>query len=120
MYLYLAASYNSLRVVEYLLNDELADPHNRSYEGFLPIHYACLHGHCESVEMLLFKCRDTVNEQTNQLLTPIHLASQSGSLQTILFLLLHGANLQLKDQNGFNSLHFGKKKEKSDFIENLN
>ena len=106
--LFVAASYNSLRVVEYLLNEELVDPHNQSYDGYLAIHYGCLHGHCESVKMLLLKCRDTVNEQTNQLLTPIHLASQSGSFETIQILILHGANLKLKDQNGFNSLHFGK------------
>jgi ankyrin repeat protein len=58
--------------------------------------------------LLLTKSPDTVNEQTNQLLTPIHLACQGGSLETIQILITHGANSKLKDQNGLNCLHFGK------------
>ena len=105
----LAASYNSLKVLQYLVNEEHADLHCQSYNGFLPIHYASFHGHDQCVEMILSKCPDTVNEQTNQLLTPIHLACQYGSLETILSLISHGANLHLKDLNGANSLHIGRK-----------
>ncbi len=106
----LAASYNSLNVLHYLLEEEFADPHNQSYNGFQPIHYASEHGHNECVKILLSKCPDTVNEQTNQLLAPIHLACKGGWLETIQFLISHGANLKLKDQNGLNCLHIGKNK----------
>lgn len=120
----LAASYNSLRVLRYLLNEEHADLHNQTYDGFLPIHYASLHGHDQSVELILSKSPDTVNEQTNQLLTSLHLACQCGSLETIQTLISHGANVNLKDQNGCNCLHIGKKKffrerERFSHLENL-
>ncbi len=104
----LAASYNSLKVLHYLLEEEFADPHHQSYNGFQPIHYASEHGHIECVKILLSKCPDTVNEQTNQLLAPIHLACKGGSLETVQFLISHGANFKLKDQNGLNCLHIGK------------
>ncbi len=103
----LAATYNCLNVLNYLLEEEFADPHNQCYNGFQSIHYASEHGHNECVEILLSKCPDIVNEQTNQLLTPLHLACKSGSLETIQILISHGANFKLKDQNGFNCLHIG-------------
>ncbi|RKH92206.1 ankyrin repeat domain-containing protein [Corallococcus sp. AB038B] len=49
-----------------------------------------------------------MNEQTNQLFTPLHLACKAGSLETIETLIFHGANFRLRDQNGFNCLHIGK------------
>lgn len=104
---FIAASYNSLNVLHYLLEEEFADPHNQSYNGFQAIHYACEHGHNECVKFLLSKSPDLVNQQTNQLLTPLHLACQGGSLETVQILISHGANLKLKDQNGSNCLHIG-------------
>jgi len=50
---------------------------------------------------------DTVNEQTNTLLTPLYLACQYGSIDTIKLLLSHGANFRLRDENGLNCLHAG-------------
>ncbi|CAF1198500.1 unnamed protein product [Adineta ricciae] len=103
--LHLAASYNSHNVLHYLLNQQHADPHNPSYNGFLAIHYASEHGHNECIKLLLTKSPDTVNQQTNQLSTPIHLACQNGFLATVQLLISYGANFQLKDQNGSNCLH---------------
>ncbi|CAF4417378.1 unnamed protein product, partial [Rotaria magnacalcarata] len=80
----------------YLLEEEYADPHCRSYSGYQPIHYAAERGHTQSVQILLKKSSDLVNQQTNQLLTPLHLAAQIGSLGTIQILILYGANLQSK------------------------
>lgn len=94
-------------MLDYLLNDELADPHTQSYQGYQPIHYACEQGHIQSVKILLSKSPDLVNEQTNQLLTPLHFACKYGSLETIQILIGHGANIQLRDQHGSNVLHFG-------------
>jgi ankyrin repeat protein len=50
---------------------------------------------------------DTVNEQTSTLLTPLYLACQYGSLETIQILSSHGANFKLRDENGLNCLHAG-------------
>jgi ankyrin repeat protein len=105
---FLAAAYNSLNVLHYLIEEQFADPHNRSYNGSQPIHCACEHGYNECVKLLLTKSPDTVNEQTNLLLTPAHLACQCGSLETVQMLVLHGANFKLKDQNGLTCLHTGK------------
>ncbi|WP_147477348.1 ankyrin repeat domain-containing protein, partial [Corallococcus sp. AB038B] len=85
-----------------------ADPHHQSYNGYQPIHYASERGHNECVRILVSKSADTVNEQTNQLFTPLHLACKAGSLETIETLIFHGANFRLRDQNGFNCLHIGK------------
>ncbi|CAF4310400.1 unnamed protein product [Rotaria socialis] len=101
-----AAYYNSIDVVHYLLEEEYADPHCRSYSGYQPIHYAAERGHAQSVQILLKKSPTLVNQQTNQLLTPLHLAAQTGSLGTIQILILYGANFQLKDQYGLTCLHF--------------
>ncbi|CAF2103009.1 unnamed protein product [Rotaria magnacalcarata] len=104
--LHLAAYYDAIDVVHYLLEEEYADSHCRSYSGYQPIHYAAERGHTQSVQILLKKSPDLVNQQTNQLLTPLHLAAQIGSLGTIQILILYGANLQSKDQYGLTCLHF--------------
>lgn len=105
----LAARYNCLNVLNYLLEEELADPHNKCYNGYQSIHYACENNHYESIKILLLKCPDTINDQTNDLLTPIHLVCKNGSLEIIQFLILHGANYKLKDKNGLNCLHIASK-----------
>ena len=105
--LLLASAYNSLKVIDYLLQRQLIDPHDHSYQGFQSIHYACAHGHLSAAELLLDSAGDTINSQTNQLSTPIHLATETGSLQLIQLLVGRGANLQLKDLNGLNALHIG-------------
>ncbi|CAF2992878.1 unnamed protein product, partial [Rotaria sp. Silwood2] len=103
--LHLAAAYGSIRTLHYLIENELADPHIRSYNGFQPIHYAASSGHTNCVKLLLTIAPDTVNEQTNTLLTPIYLACQYGSIDTIKILCSHGANFKLRDENGLNCLH---------------
>jgi ankyrin repeat protein len=103
----LAAAYGSIRTLHYLLEHESADPHNRSYNGFQPVHYAASSGYVDCVKLLLSIAPDTVNEQTNTLLTPLYLACQHGSIDTIKMLCSHGANLKLRDENGLNCLHAG-------------
>ena len=41
------------------------------------------------------------------LLTPLYLACQHGSLDTIKILSSYGANFKLRDENGLNCLHAG-------------
>ncbi|CAF3843674.1 unnamed protein product [Rotaria sordida] len=115
--LHLAAHYNSLNVLHYLLEEELADPHYRTYNGFQPIHCASQYGHTQCVKLLLLKSPYTINQQTNQLLTPLHLACQAGSLETIQILISYGANLQLKDQNGLNCLHIACQNNHLDIVQ---
>ncbi|CAF0842356.1 unnamed protein product [Adineta steineri] len=103
--LHLAANYNSLNVLHYLLEKEYADPHNQSYNGFLAIHYAAEHAHNDCIKLLLSKSPDIINKQTNQLITPLHLACQNGSLETIQLLISNGANFKVRNQNGSNCLH---------------
>ncbi len=70
------------------------------------------------MKILLLKSPDLVNQQTNQLITPLHLACQGGSLETIQILILHGGNYKLKDQNGSNCLHIGIRKRNSSHLLN--
>lgn len=96
--------------MHYLLESEYADPHYQSYNSYQPIHYAAERGYSQCVKMLLIKSPDLVNQQTNQLLSPLHLASRIGSLETVHILKSHGANFHLKSQNGSTCLHMGIKK----------
>ncbi len=96
-----------MRSLHFLLEHESADPHIRSYNGFQPIHYAASAGHVDCVKLLLTIAPDTVNEQTTTLLTPVYLACQYGSLETIQILSSCGANFKLRDENGLNCLHAG-------------
>jgi ankyrin repeat protein len=57
--------------------------------------------------LLLTIAPDTVKEQTTTLFTPLYLACQHGSIETIKMLSLHGANYKLRDENGLNCLHIG-------------
>lgn len=59
------------------------------------------------MKLLLNFAPDTVNEQTTALLTPIFLACQKGSLETVQILASRGANCKLRDENGLNCLHAG-------------
>lgn len=59
------------------------------------------------MKLLLNLASDTVNEQTSTLLTPLYLACQQGSLETIKVLTSRGANFKLRDENGLNCLHAG-------------
>jgi ankyrin repeat protein len=79
----------------------------RAYNGYQPIHYAASSGHTDCVKLLLNTSPDTVNEQSSTLLTPLYLACQYGSLDTIKTLSSHGANFKLRDENGLNCLHAG-------------
>lgn len=106
--LHLAASYNSVNVVHYLLHEESADPHHPSYNGLLALHYASEHGHHDCIKLLLDKAPDTINQQTSQLCTALHLACQNGLIDTMHLLISRGANFKVKDQNGANCLHIGK------------
>lgn len=90
-----------------MIERESADPHIRSYNGFQPIHYAASSGYGDCVKFLLSVAPDTVNEQTNALLTPIYLACQHGSMDTVKILSSLGANFKLRDENGLNCLHAG-------------
>ena len=62
------------------------------------------------VQLLLNSATDTINSQTTQLSTPVHLATEAASLELIQLLVSRGANLQLKDLNGLTALHIGQKK----------
>ena len=104
----LAAAYDSVNTLNYLLKRELADPRIRSFNGFQPIHHAAINGHLKSVELLLSCAPDTINEHTNTLLTPVYLACRSGSLEMVQFLFSRGANLKLRDENGSTCLHAGR------------
>ena len=98
-----------MNVLRYLLDEEFADAFMRAHNGFQPLHYAATEGHIECAKILLNAAPDTVNGQTNNSLTPLYLACQHGALDMIELLLLNGANLKIKDDNGLSCLHAGER-----------
>lgn len=71
--------------------------------GWSPIHYAAEHGHIEAADRLIQAGVD-INLPTNNWLnrTPLHLAVLNNQLPMARWLIQHGADRQLRDQNGQN------------------
>lgn len=103
----LAAGYGSVNVLHYLLKDHSADVNIEANNGFRPIHCACLARQFESAKVLLSASPKTVNQQSKNLLTPVYLACQSGSIDLVQLLSSYGANFQLRDENGMSCLLTG-------------
>ncbi|MEE6485606.1 hypothetical protein FKM82_014347 [Ascaphus truei] len=100
--LHLAAGYNNLEVVEYLLQHG-ADVNAQDKGGLIPLHNAASYGHVD-VAALLIKFNACVNANDKWAFTPLHEASQKGRTQLCALLLAHGADPSLKNQEGQTSL----------------
>ena len=54
-----------------------------------------------------------------QLKTPLHYASQSGDLDTVIFLIRRGANPEYKDQDNKTALYYADRRAHYDMLEYL-
>ncbi|KAF7216893.1 transcript variant X1 [Nothobranchius furzeri] len=96
--LHLAAGYNNLEVVEYLLEHE-ADVNAQDKGGLIPLHNAASYGHVD-IAALLIKYNTCVNATDKWAFTPLHEAAQKGRTQLCALLLAHGADPTMKNQEG--------------------
>lgn len=96
--LHLAAGYNHLDVVEYLLQNG-ADVNTKDKGGLIPLHNAASYGHVD-VAGLLIKYNSCMNATDRWSFTPLHEAAQKGRTQLCALLILHGADVLLKNQEG--------------------
>jgi tankyrase len=100
--LHLAAGYNHLDVVEYLLENG-ADVNARDKGGLIPLHNASSYGHVD-VALLLIKYNSLVNMCDRWNFTPLHEAAQKGRTQLCSLLINHGADVTLQNQEGLTPL----------------
>ncbi|CAE7733032.1 Ankrd28, partial [Symbiodinium sp. KB8] len=88
-----------------------ASPNVRSSHDHLaqmPIHAAAEQGSDALVRLLASIDVTDVNDRDAYLRTPLHLASKHGHTTIVKFLLLNGANSDLKDDSGFTPLEVAK------------
>lgn len=88
--LHLAAGYNNIEVVEFLLNQG-ADVNAVDKGGLIPLHNASSYGHVD-IAALLIKHGTAVNAVDKWGYTPLHEAAQKGRTQLCALLLAHGAD----------------------------
>ena len=96
--LHLAAGYNNLEVVEFLLAAD-ADVNAQDKGGLIPLHNASSYGHVD-VAALLIRHGTSVNAVDKWGYTPLHEAAQKGRTQLCSLLLAHGANPLARNEEG--------------------
>nr|VZI37613.1 unnamed protein product [Spirometra erinaceieuropaei] len=96
--LHLAAGYNNIEVVEFLL-DMGADANAQDKGGLIPLHNASSYGHID-VAALLIRHGTSVNAVDKWGYTPLHEAAQKGRTQLCSLLLAHGANPNARNEEG--------------------
>ncbi|VDO05956.1 unnamed protein product [Rodentolepis nana] len=96
--LHLAAGYNNLEVVEFLLAAG-ADVNAQDKGGLIPLHNASSYGHVD-VAAILIRHGTSVNAVDKWGYTPLHEAAQKGRTQLCSLLLAHGANPLTRNEEG--------------------
>ncbi len=83
--LHLAACYNRVEVVRFLINEK-ADIHARDVYGAMPVHEAARNGHEESLKILI-RYQANFNAVDMDGNTPLHLAADDHHLRTVKYLV---------------------------------
>ena len=86
-------------IVQIFLKKGGIDVNKRDAEGNTPLHYACLKGYRDIVNLLLDNDAD-VSIANNLSETPLHAASRSGNKEIIGRLVEYGAELDATDSEG--------------------
>lgn len=74
-------------------------------DGLSLLHFAALHGQSETVSLLIHYQADIHQPIPGTSTLPIHLAAQSGDLDTVCCLLQYGAQATAKDEKGWLPIH---------------
>lgn len=100
--LYYACMHGHPDLVRLLLSHG-ADTCQRDAGGFTPLHWASMHKNgVETLKLLLEYGKDRVDINDRAILgdTPLRLASDNVDVDTVQFLLAHGADMEVRDRRG--------------------
>ena len=98
--LMMASLYGMLPEVKLLVDKRGADI-NKS--GWTPLHYACTEGHLAVADYLINKGAK-VNALSDSDTTPLMMAVRSGNIQLVRLLLDRGADLQIRNHQGYSAI----------------
>lgn len=90
--LHWAARYGNAALLQCLLNQG-ASNEVKSTLGYLPIHYAAIHGNAEACAFLLSIAPWQLEDKAEFLETPLHLAANAGQTEVCRCLLARGAKI---------------------------
>ncbi|KMT09008.1 hypothetical protein BVRB_6g137160 isoform A [Beta vulgaris subsp. vulgaris] len=81
---------------------------HRDETGLSLLHVAATNGQFEVVRILAENDskKSSINDMEKQGRTPIHFASKCGSVQSVLLLIIHGADIDMADIDGKTALHY--------------
>ena len=80
-----------------------AKVNSRNKHGSLPIHYACIHGHLDTVKLVSKGNNFTSTNDYRR--TPLHFASLNGHTSVAKYLIQCGAELNSIDKDGYMPMH---------------
>ena len=83
--------------------------------GFTPLHHGAMAGNTNGLKFLMSKYGDSLpwNGQTNEGLTPLHLAYKEGNLETVDLLLSYSSvDINITDKYGRLPIELNKKSKK--------
>lgn len=103
--LQLSAALGRLELVRDLLAKG-CDPYESDMKGYMALHSVAYFGRTTMIEPLFEKTTSCMNRVNNYGETPLHLASLGGHLDTVNYLLEHGADALVLTEYGFSPLHY--------------
>lgn len=101
--LHLAAGYNQIKVVEFLLENG-ADSTIRDAGGLTPLHNASSFGHVEVAALLIKSCPEILNLTDKWGYSALHEAAQKARTQVCSLLIEQGIDVTIKNNQGQTAL----------------
>lgn len=102
--MHFAAQGNFPKVLNYLIKQKGFLIDELDSNGCSSLHWACVSGSYQSVRYLLAEGADPNLQQSEELLTPLHMTikylDETKEIRTIHKLLIYGAFIDIKDSNG--------------------
>ena len=98
------ADVNPLNAVTFL-TEHGANMALKDSDGYIALHHASNSHYSHEILKCLIQSGADVNECTKTKSTPLMMACKCGLLNAVTFLTEHGANMALKDSDGYTALH---------------